>query len=94
MLCEVVTVYGTPDSMSNQEMYSVMYWQLKLGAVEIMQVQWRRKDVGQPHQFNWEASLVVPFASGCREVSSSAGKSRGCPHVWYVGQPELLRFCQ
>ena len=50
MLCKVVTMYGTPKSMSNQELYSVivqMCWQLKLRACENMQVQWCRKDVEQ-----------------------------------------------
>ena len=41
MLCEVVTMYGRPRSMSNQELYFVMVqmcWQLNLRACENMQV--------------------------------------------------------
>jgi hypothetical protein len=59
-----------------------------------MQVRWCRKDVDQPHRFDWEVSLVVPTVSGRRVVSSSAGRSHDCSHTWFVGQLEVLRLFQ
>ena len=84
MLCEVVNMYGEPESMSSQELYSVMvqvYWQLKQRAWENMQVWWCRKDIGQLHHFDWKVSLVVPTPSGCRVVSPLACRCMGtvCP---------------
>ena len=46
MLCEVVTIYGTPEPMAQQEMYSLMvqvFRQLKQRAEENIQIQWDRK---------------------------------------------------
>ena len=65
---------------------------LKLWECETMQIHWRRKDVGQLHHFDREASLLIPTASGRRVVSSSAGRSYGCSYVWVAGYPELLRL--
>ena len=48
MLCEVVNMCGVPESMSTQELYSVMvqvYWQLRQRAWENMQLWLCRKDV-------------------------------------------------
>ena len=88
MLSEVVTMYGTLETMSNEELHLVMVqmcWQRKLRACENMQVQWRRKDVGQLHHFHQEASLVVPTVWLTCWIVVSPGSPWDTPPLLCIG---------
>ena len=78
MMVEIVTMLGTLEPMSHQELFSLMvamYWVLKQCACENMRISWIRKREDQMRTFNWEAILMVPTAARRRPMRTSAGMS-------------------
>ena len=97
MMIEIVTTLGAPEPMTHQELFSLMVaicCMLKQRVCENMRITWASKREDQLHTFNWEATLMVPTASGRQLVHTSAGRSGKYVHVWFTGMPEVLKHFQ